>query len=45
MRCVVKQPAYPRMKPTMDMTAAVRLYASLLASHAVGSGNVSMNHS
>ena len=29
----------------MDMTAAVRPYANLLASHAVGSGNVSINQS
>lgn len=36
---------YPRMNPTIDITAAVRPYVNRLASHAVGSGNVSMNHS
>jgi len=29
----------------MDMTAVVRAKVSLLASHSVGSGNVSKNHS
>jgi hypothetical protein len=33
------------MNPTIDMTAAVRPYAKRLASHAVGSGKVSMNQS
>lgn len=33
------------MKPTIDMTAAVRPYASRLASQAVGSGKVSINQS
>ena len=33
------------MKPTIDITAAVLLKESLLASHAEGSGNVSRNHS
>lgn len=37
--------SYPKMKPTMDITAAVLLKESLLASHADGSGNVSRNHS
>ena len=36
---------YPKMNPTMDITAAERLYVNLLVSHALGSGNVSMNHS
>jgi hypothetical protein len=36
---------YPRINPTIDMTAAVRPYVNLLASHAVGSGKVSINHS
>lgn len=36
---------YPRINPTIDMTAAVRPYVNLLANHAVGSGKVSINHS
>jgi hypothetical protein len=42
---VKTQKTYPKIKPTMDITAAVLLYAIRLASHADGSGNVSMNHS
>lgn len=33
------------MNPTIDITAAVRPYAKRLASHADGSGNISINHS
>jgi len=40
-----KRNTNPRMKPTIDITAAVRPYVSRLASQAVGSGKVSMNHS
>ena len=36
---------YPRINPTIDITAAVRPYVNLLANHAVGSGKVSINHS
>lgn len=36
---------YPKMNPTIDITAAVRPYDSLLASQADGSGNVSINQS
>ena len=36
---------YPRMKPTIDITAAVLPYACLQASQVVGSGKVSKNHS
>lgn len=39
------QITHPRMNPTIDMTAAVRPYVNRLASHAVGSGNVSINQS
>jgi hypothetical protein len=41
----VDQITHPRMNPTIDMTAAVRPYVNRLASHAVGSGNVSINQS
>lgn len=44
-RKVIPNDPYPKMKPTIDMTAAVRPYVRRLASQAVGSGNVSMNHS
>jgi hypothetical protein len=44
LRNEVHDNAYPRMNPTIDMTAIVRLYASRLLSHAVGSGNWSRNH-
>ena len=37
--------AYPRMNPTIDITAAVRPYIKRLESHADGSGKVSTNHS
>jgi hypothetical protein len=40
-----KNMPYPRINPTIDMTAAVRPYVNLLANHAVGSGKVSINHS
>jgi hypothetical protein len=33
------------MNPTIDMTAAVLPYVNRLVSQALGSGNVSMNHS
>ena len=36
---------YPSMKPTIDITAAVRPYIKRLESHADGSGKVSTNHS
>jgi hypothetical protein len=36
---------YPRMKPTMHMTAIDRPYVNRLVSQAVGSGKVSINHS
>lgn len=36
---------YPRMNPTIDITAAVRPYVNRLESHADGSGKVSTNHS
>lgn len=41
----IRESPYPRIKPTIDMTAAVRPYVIRLANHAVGSGKVSKNHS
>lgn len=37
--------AYPRTYPTIDMTAADRVYLSLAANHDPVSGNISTNHS
>jgi len=36
---------YPKIKPIIDMTAALLVYTRRLASHVDGSGNVSKNHS
>jgi hypothetical protein len=37
--------SYPKMKPIMDMTAALLVYTRRPASHVDGSGKVSKNHS
>lgn len=36
---------YPRTYPTIDITAADRVYRSLAVNHDSVSGNISMNHS
>jgi hypothetical protein len=37
--------SYPKIKPIMDMTAALLVYTRRLVSHVDGSGKVSINHS
>lgn len=42
---LVLRRTHPSTKPTMDMTANVRLYDNLAVNHAEGSGQALRNHS